>query len=136
MTDKNHTQRYSEAFRRQVVQEYEAGSSLNHLRRKYGIDGTMTIQKWIRRYSHRQGAEPAASGAQEAGSTVVAGSEAPQAPWQERLRWLEKAVSELTIENLLLKSTLALYQETYGDELVKKTGKPSWDGLMLPGKGR
>ena len=43
--------RYSDAFRRQVVTEYEAGSSISQLRKKYGITGGQTIQTWIKKYA-------------------------------------------------------------------------------------
>lgn len=36
--------RYSEAFKRQVVLEYEAGISVNALQKKYDIAGTETIR--------------------------------------------------------------------------------------------
>jgi transposase-like protein len=41
--------RYSDAFRRQVVAEYEAGSSIAQLQKKYGITGGQTIQAWIKK---------------------------------------------------------------------------------------
>lgn len=44
--------RYSEAFKRQVVNEYEAGQSVAALQRKYGIKGGETIPAWIRKYAH------------------------------------------------------------------------------------
>lgn len=43
--------RYSDAFRRQVVAEYEAGSTISQLQRKYGITGGQTIQTWIKKYA-------------------------------------------------------------------------------------
>jgi len=43
--------RYSIAFRRQVVSEYEAGCSIPDLQRKYGITGSETIPAWIKKYS-------------------------------------------------------------------------------------
>ena len=42
--------RYSESFKIQVVREYEAGSSIPELRKKYGIAGTTTIVRWIDKY--------------------------------------------------------------------------------------
>lgn len=137
MTQDTHSKRYSEAFKRQVVQEYEAGSSLNHLRRKYGIGGSMTIQKWVRRYSHRGLQERSASSPEPLVSPAAADQTADEMRrLEERIRWLEKAVSELTIDKLLLQSTLAAYQELYGDELVKKTGRPSSNGPTSRLKGR
>lgn len=40
---------YSLAFKQMVVSEYEKeGVSLSFLKRKYGINGSATIQKWIK----------------------------------------------------------------------------------------
>lgn len=41
---------YSEQLKRQVVREYEAGASIESLRRKYQIGGKSTIQNWIKKY--------------------------------------------------------------------------------------
>lgn len=42
--------RYSNSFRRQVVQEYESGEKLEDLRKKYGIGGGSTVQSWIKKF--------------------------------------------------------------------------------------
>jgi len=49
---KSTTIRYSEAFKRQVVDEVAGGkfSSLDKARRAYGIRGQLTVAKWIRKY--------------------------------------------------------------------------------------
>ncbi len=41
---------YSEGFKRQVVTEYEAGSSMLSLAKKYGITGGSTIRYWVKAY--------------------------------------------------------------------------------------
>lgn len=43
--------RYSDAFRRQVVTEYEDGATISQLQKKYGITGGQTIQTWIKKYA-------------------------------------------------------------------------------------
>ena len=48
-----HAIRYSEAFKREVVRELEQGDlSFEHVRRKYGIGGKFTVQKWVRKYGN------------------------------------------------------------------------------------
>ena len=47
---KQKIRRYSDTFRRQVVQEYELGEKLEDLRKKYGIGGGSTIQNWIKKF--------------------------------------------------------------------------------------
>ena len=46
--------RYSLPFKKQVVQEYEAGASISSLQRKYGIGGNQTIRNWITKYSQKE----------------------------------------------------------------------------------
>ena len=42
--------RYSISFRQMVIKEVEGGSSFEFLRKKYGIGGAATIQKWVKHY--------------------------------------------------------------------------------------
>lgn len=44
--------RYSEAFKRQVVEQIERGKyqTIEHARRAYGIRGAETIGSWVRKY--------------------------------------------------------------------------------------
>jgi transposase len=45
--------RYSEAFKMQVVQELESqGLSFEAARRKYGVKGTWTVQRWVHKYGN------------------------------------------------------------------------------------
>ena len=49
---KTETIQYSEAFKRQVVDELERGKfrSFSEVRRAYGIGGLATVQRWVREY--------------------------------------------------------------------------------------
>jgi transposase-like protein len=45
--------RYSEAFKMAVVREVEEQDlPFEHVRRKYGIMGAATVQKWVRKYGN------------------------------------------------------------------------------------
>src|SRR5271165_2323427 len=45
--------RYSEAFKMEVVRELESGDlPFLELQRKYGIKGSSTVQKWVRKYGN------------------------------------------------------------------------------------
>ena len=45
--------RYSEAFKIEIVRELEDnGAGFEAVRRKYGIRGKETVQKWVRRYGN------------------------------------------------------------------------------------
>jgi len=50
--NKRQTLRYTECFKRQVVDEIEAGrfGSAGEARCHYGIGGSATVMRWIRRY--------------------------------------------------------------------------------------
>ncbi len=49
----NHGIRYSEAFKMAVVRELESQDlPFEQMRRKYGILGTVTVQKWVRKYGN------------------------------------------------------------------------------------
>jgi|AMFO01.1.fsa_nt_gi Transposase and inactivated derivatives len=110
--------RYSEAFKVQVVREYEQGASISSLRRKYGIGGSMTIKRWIERYGTRS---PAVSGE---GSS----EEAEIRRLRRRIAWMEKTIARLAVEKAVLESTLEIYQQTYGKELAEKNGRRSSSG--------
>lgn len=108
--------RYSEAFKLQVVAEYEAGANAFSLQKKYGILGGQTIQNWIKKYS-----------IQGLRTEVIRIQQADEA---ERVRELEKQVKELEqalgklmLEKLKLESILEVLQET--DNEVKKNALPS-----------
>ena len=45
--------RYSEAFKMQLVRELEEGEmDFNQCRRKYGINGAYTLQRWVSQYGN------------------------------------------------------------------------------------
>jgi transposase len=49
----NHGIRYSEAFKMAAVRELEEQDlPFEDIRRKYGIKGTVTVQKWVRKYGN------------------------------------------------------------------------------------
>ena len=49
--EKQAIKRYSQAFKQQVVREYEGGgTSIYHLLQKYGIGARDTVKRWVERY--------------------------------------------------------------------------------------
>jgi transposase len=42
--------RYGIGFKQQVVNEFESGSSLAELNRRYGIGGAHTIENWVKKF--------------------------------------------------------------------------------------
>ena len=100
--------RYSEAFKRQVVAEYEAGSNISILAKKYGITGGMTIKYWIRKY--------AKEGFRHELVRIQTAEEANQVKeLEQRVTDLEQALGKLMLEKLKLESILEVLQEKEGD---------------------
>ena len=125
---KRKIKRYSEAFRQAVVREYEAGSSIAELRKKYGIGGERTIQRWIERYAH--------SGLRHQVIHIQRADEAHRVRQLEtRVRELEGALGKVTLEKLLLESTLEVLEAEYGIE-AKKNAPSSSSGPTKKGNTR
>lgn len=114
--------RYSEAFRRQVVKEYEAGCSLSELRKKYGIKGGETIQHWVKKY--------ASAGLRSEVIRIQTAEEVNQVKaLEQKVAELERALARTTLEKLKVESILEEYQQHAGAELAKKNAAPSSPAL-------
>lgn len=110
------TKRYSEAFKRQVVSEYEDGHSVLTLQWKYGITGNGTIERWVKKYAH--------AGLRHELVVIQRGDERErQKAFEARVRELEAAVAQLTLEKIVLESSLVEAEKLLGME-VKKNGAP------------
>lgn len=110
--------RYSEAFKRQVVSEYEEGFSVQDLRRKYGVTGNSTIEHWIKQYAH--------AGLRHELVTIQRADEREREKANEkRLRELEAAVAQLTLEKIVLESSLAEAEKLLGMDVKKNDAPPS-----------
>lgn len=107
--------RYSEAFRRQVVAEYEGGTSMTALQKKYGITGTQTIPKWIVKYG--------SAGFRHNVVRVQTAEEANRVKaLEQQVEQLERALARVTLEKLKLESTL---EELHADEETVKKNAPA-----------
>jgi len=83
--------RYSEAFKMSVVRELEAGGlAFNAIKRKYGIKGTATVPRWVKKYGN---------GTRGKVMRVEKPDEMDQQrQLKERVRALERAVGTLHVE--------------------------------------
>ncbi len=113
--------RYSEAFKKQVVREYEAGVRARDLREKYGIKGGSTVTNWVKKYG-REGSRYKLMVIQK-----------PEE--QERVKALEKRVQELEhalaqvmIEKLMLESLVEVVEKEEGPGVKKNIGQRSLSG--------
>jgi transposase len=105
--------RYSEAFKRQVVLEYEAGISVNALKKKYNIGGTETIHGWIKKY--------AKDGFRHELIRIQTSEEINRIKiLEDQVEELEQALGKVMLEKLKLESILEELEESYDVE-VKKT---------------
>jgi transposase-like protein len=119
--------RYSEAFRRQVVSEYEAGASENQLRKKYGIGGKQTIQRWIKKY--------ASEGLRHDLMRVQLTDEVNRIKdLEQRVEELEQALGKTTLEKIALESIVEELQ-LRDPEGIKKNERPSSNDVSRKEKG-
>ena len=90
--------RYSEEFKQQIVDLYQAGSSVTYLSRKYGI-ANVTIYKWIREFSN----------------VKVSDTEIMS------VKNMKKRIAELEMKNEILKKATAIFARNR-----QKKSLPSW----------
>ena len=105
--------RYSVAFKQQVVREYEDGASMRELSQKYGIGGRSTVRHWIDKYGRK--------GTRHKLIVIQSPSEQNQVKkLKGRINQLEKVVAQLTLDKLMLESTIRVAEEQWGIDLKKK----------------
>jgi transposase-like protein len=114
--------RYSEAFKMSVVRELEtSGLAFSALARKYGIKGTATVPKWVRKYGN---------GTRGKVIRVEKPEEIDQTQkLKERVRVLERTVGSLHVELALERAYTEIACERAGIEDVaafkkKAAGSP------------
>ena len=114
---------YSECFKRQVVTDLESGrfASMQAARTHYGIGGSSTVNKWMRRY-----------GRNELLPKVVRVEKPDEADrclqLKRRVEELERALGRTQAENLLNQQYLKLACERMGTE-VDCFKKVCWQAL-------
>jgi transposase-like protein len=108
---------YSLAFKQQVIQEYERGASFAALQRKYGIPPGPTIRRWLNQFNRPAGDQ-----------TIMTPQETSTTPevqaLQERIAALEKLVAQLSLDKLMLESTVAVLEQR-SEPVKKKNGTRS-----------
>jgi transposase-like protein len=114
--ERMYVKRYSQAFKLQVVREYEAGASVRNLMQKYGIGSTTTVKGWVKQFG------PSGFRHEVAYIQSAADHEHVQA-MKGRIAALESALAQSTLDNRMLTATLAVASEELGIDL-KKTFAP------------
>lgn len=113
---KEKVKRYSQAFRQQVVREYENGASVSSLKQKYGIGGSDTIKRWIEKYS-RSGYRSEVIMIQSVDDQLEVKA------MKQRIVDLEAALAESVLENRMLKTTVEVASEALGMDIKKNFAK-------------
>lgn len=107
---------YSEAFKRKVVSEVESGSlSREAARRKYGIGGGATVDRWCRKYGHfeRLGVRLTVQSSKERDETKVL---------RERVRQLEVALADEKLKSMALETLIEVAERELKVSIRKKAG--------------
>lgn len=81
--------RYSEKFKQQIIDLYQAGSSVSYLSREYDVANVM-IYKWIKEFSNVQVSDTEAMSVKE-------------------YKKMKKRIAELEMENEILKKATAIF---------------------------
>ena len=81
--------RYTDEFKKQLVDLYQAGSSASYLSREYGVSN-VTIYKWIKEFSPIK---------------ISEGEEATSKEYEK----MKKRIAELEMENDILKKATAIF---------------------------
>lgn len=110
--------RYSQAFKQQVVSEYEAGASIYQLRQKYGIGAHKTIEQWVKQYG-RQGYRS------ELVIIQTAEDQLEVKAMKQRIADLESALAQSTLDNRMLTATIEVASQSLGMDLKKNFGRKS-----------
>lgn len=112
----NKIRRYSEGCKRQVVNEYEAGTSISSLQTKYGISGNTTIQRWVRQYGRE--------GLRHEFMYIQSAEEVERVKdLEHQVEELQQALGQVTLEKLKLESQIATLQGA--EETLKKKERSS-----------
>ena len=110
--------RYSEAFKQQVVREYEGGGSIHGLSEKYGIHGGNTIRGWLKKYARE--------GIRHKLLLIQSPEEQEQVKQlKSRTSQLEKLVAQLMLDKVMLETTLQVAEAQLGVDFKKIIGVSS-----------
>ena len=113
--------RYSEAFKLQAVEELESkGLSFDSVRRKYGVKGTWTVQRWVHKYGNGTRGKVVRVEKPEEISEL--------ARLKQRVRLLEGALADSNLDLALERAYVRLACERAGIQDVEDFKKKA-DGL-------
>ncbi len=107
---------YSEVFKQRIVEEIESsGASANAVRNKYGIKGSQTVTRWLRKYGKND----------LIGKVVRVETTEEKSQLKEqakKIAELEKALAWSQLKVMKLEVDLEWIEEKHGISVKKKTG--------------
>lgn len=115
-------QNYSEAFKRQVVSEYELGLyNKAQLKRKYSIAGNSCIPRWLKKYgklSHPRYSSPGRPMKDKDKQYI----KELEAKLLEKERLLEKELKQKNAELAAYKQFISIAERELNIKIIKKSG--------------
>jgi transposase-like protein len=114
--------RYSISFKQQVVKEIEEeGLSYEDAKRRYGIKGGETIQKWLKDFGKNHLI-------QKVVRVEMKGEKDRVKELEAEIKKLKSALADSALENYAMKTLIDVVNEHYGTDVKKNLGP-------LPSKG-
>ena len=104
------SRRYSEAFKRKVVEEYERGFlNKDQLQAKYGLGGNSTVLKWCKK-----------PGKLHYPKKGIQTGRPMKDPQKQRIKELEKQLEEAKLKILAYQKLIAITEQEEGISILKK----------------
>ena len=113
---KEPVKRYSQAFKQQIVREYEEGVSICSLRQKYGIGAHSTIERWIKKFG-RSGYRG------EVAHIRTVEDQVEFKAMKSRIGEPESALAQSVLENRILETTIEAADQSSGIDIKKNFGR-------------
>jgi transposase-like protein len=109
--------RYSISFKQQVVKEVEEeGLSFGDAKRRYGIKGGATIQRWLREFGKNHLINKIVR-------VEMRGEKDRVKELEAEIKKLKAALADTALENHALKTLIDIVDEHYGTDVKKNLGQ-------------
>lgn len=115
---KEYVKRYSQAFKQQVIKEYEEGASTAYLNQKYGIGGGNTIKDWVKKYG-KQGYRS------EVVVIQTVEDQQEMKDLRQRIKELEGALAQSVLDKRMLETIVEVASRELRLDLKKNFGTRS-----------
>lgn len=113
--------KYSEAFKRVVVTEYERGIlNKDQIQAKYGIRGNSLVLEWCRKYGKLHYPKLSAIG------------RPMKDPQKQRIKELEKQLEDARLKVLAYERLISIAEKEEGISILKKDAAKQLTGLPKP----